>query len=183
MNDDKASQNLANTLGQLRDLRGWTQSQLAEHSGVPRPTIATLESGSANPTMGVLVRIARALGVTIDELVSPPIADVRMFRSADLAEQIRGTVRVRELVPDALPGITVERLAFPPGSRMSGVPHKPGTREYLTCERGQVRLTAAGETFELGPGDVVVFRGDQRHGYLNPGADEAVAYSVVVPVR
>ena len=56
MNDDKASQNLANTLGQLRDLRGWTQSQLAEHSGVPRPTIATLESGTSSPP-GVRTRI------------------------------------------------------------------------------------------------------------------------------
>lgn len=28
-------------------------------------------------------------------------------------------------------------------------------------------------------GDVVVFRGDQRHGYHNPGRDEAIAYSVI----
>ena len=33
-------------------------------------------------------------------------------------------------------------------------------------------------------GDLVVFRGDQRHGYYNPGRDEAVAYSVIafVPI-
>jgi quercetin dioxygenase-like cupin family protein len=62
---------------------------------------------------------------------------------------------------------------------MAGVPHTAGTREYLTCERGRVELAAGGATFVLEPGDVVVFRGDQKHGYRNPGAVEAIAYSVV----
>jgi quercetin dioxygenase-like cupin family protein len=63
---------------------------------------------------------------------------------------------------------------------MTGVPHMPGTREYLTCESGQIRLAVAGEQWTLESGDVVVFRGDQRHSYSNPGAREAVGYSVVL---
>jgi quercetin dioxygenase-like cupin family protein len=63
---------------------------------------------------------------------------------------------------------------------MIGVPHTPGTREYLTCESGTLVLTAAGESWSLKPGDVVSFRGDQRHGYANPGSRVAVGYSVVV---
>ncbi len=70
-------------------------------------------------------------------------------------------------------------MALPPGARMAGVPHTPGTREYLTCERGSVELVVAGERYRLGEGDVVVFRGDQRHGYHNPGHTSAVAYSVI----
>ena len=183
MSYDAASRNLARTLGQLREIRGWTQAQLAEASGVPRPTIANLESGSANPTLSVLTRIAGALGVTLDELVSPPLASIRHYPAATLSERMTGLVTVRELLPDPIPGVVVERMSFRPGAKMAGVPHKPGTREYLTCERGTVQLTASGETFVLAPGDVLVFRGDQRHGYLNPGDDEAVAYSVVMPAR
>ena len=70
-------------------------------------------------------------------------------------------------------------MELPPGSSMAGVPHTAGTREYLTCERGRIELSAGGETFALEPGDVVLFRGDQRHGYRNPGPGAAVAYSVV----
>jgi quercetin dioxygenase-like cupin family protein len=62
---------------------------------------------------------------------------------------------------------------------MTGIPHTPGTREYLTCESGQVELTESGRSWTLSPGDVVVFRGDQKHGYRNPGRARAVAYSVV----
>jgi hypothetical protein len=41
----------------------------------------------------------------------------------------------------------------------------------------------AGEQWRLRPGDVVTFRGDQRHSYTNPGARVAVGYSVVVLAR
>jgi quercetin dioxygenase-like cupin family protein len=59
------------------------------------------------------------------------------------------------------------------------VPHTPGTREYLTCERGTVELAVGGERYRLGEGDVVSFRGDQRHGYHNPGSSTAIAYSAI----
>ena len=58
----------------------------------------------------------------------------------------------------------------------------PGTREYLACEAGTIVLAAAGERWTLRAGDVVVFRGDQRHSYANPGAAIAVGYSVVLLV-
>ena len=77
----------------------------------------------------------------------------------------------------------IDRFELPPKSNMVGVPHTPGTREYLTCETGRVELVAAGEKWELGPGDVIAFRGDQRHSYANPGDKKAVAYSVVVLAR
>lgn len=178
---DEAADNLARSLVQLRELRGWTQQRLAELAGVPRPTVANLESGSANPTLAVLVRIGTALQVTLDELVSPPRATARLYRRDELPVGNRGAVEVRQLLPDAIPGVTVERLSIPAGKRLVGVPHKPGTREYLTCESGVVRLTASGESFDLDPGDVVVFRGDQRHSYHNAGDAPSVAYSVVLP--
>ncbi len=71
-------------------------------------------------------------------------------------------------------------MELPRGASMTGTPHKPGTREYLTCERGSVQLTASGELYVLEPGDVVVFRGDQKHGYACLGEQDAVAYSVVI---
>ena len=66
------------------------------------------------------------------------------------------------------------------GARMTGVPHTAGTREYLACESGEIVLVASGERFVLQPGDVVVFRGDQRHSYENQGAKTAVGYSAVL---
>ena len=55
---DDISSNLSNNLRQLREMRGLSQQQLARQAGIPRPTWASLESGSANPTLSVLVKVA-----------------------------------------------------------------------------------------------------------------------------
>lgn len=177
----EAATHLAATVRQLRALRGLTQQQLADLAGIPRATLATLESGSANPTLGVLVRLGAALQVTLEELVSPPRATAARYAAGELPSRRSGGALVRQLLPDSIPGVVVERLELAPGARMTGTPHKPGTREYLACERGPVQLVASGEVFDLDDGDVVVFRGDQRHAYLNRGDRTSVAYSVVLP--
>jgi transcriptional regulator with XRE-family HTH domain len=178
--DSDASANLARNLRRLRDARGLSQQRLSDLSGVPRATWANLESGGANPTLSVLTRVAETLGVSIEELIGPPRSACRKYSPGELPTKTRTGVTVRQLLPDALPGLQLERMALPPGRVMVGVPHTPGTREYLTCEAGQVELVVGGDTWTLTPGDVLVFRGDQRHSYRNPGDSEAIAYSAVV---
>jgi transcriptional regulator with XRE-family HTH domain len=178
MNQDAAT-NLANNLRQLREARGASQQQMAKVAGVPRPTWAHLESGAANPTLGVLIRVANALGISVEELIAPPRSSSKFYPAAALPVRRRGAVTVRKLLPDTIVGLELERLELPPGAQMTGVPHTPGTREYLTCERGEIELTESGKAWRLGPGDVVVFRGDQKHGYRNRGQAPGVAYSVI----
>lgn len=173
------STNLADNLRAIREARGLSQAQLAQLAGIPRPTWTHLESGAANPTLSVLIKVAAALQIRLEELLAPPREPGRLVKAADLATRQRGDVTVRKLLPESLAGLDLERLDLPAGARMGGVPHGPGTREYLTCERGTVELSVAGATYKLDAGDVVVFRGDQRHGYRNPGSTAAVAYSVI----
>ncbi|MCC6872793.1 MAG: helix-turn-helix domain-containing protein [Sandaracinaceae bacterium] len=173
---------LADNVRQLRQLRGKTQQQMAKLAGVPRATWANLESGSANPTLSVLHRAATALGVSLEELLAPPRASARHYPRSSIQVRQRGTVQVHQLRPDPVPGVAIERMELPPGARMAGTPHTPGTREYLTCERGRIVLIASGDRFTLEPGDVVAFRGDQRHSYHNEDSARAVGYSVVLLV-
>lgn len=170
---------LADNIKAVREARGLSQQQIAKIAGIPRATWTHLESGAANPTLAVLVKVANALQVRLDELLASPRQPARHHHAADLPVRERGAVRVRKLLPEPLPGLDLERMELPPGARMAGIPHTPGTREYLTCERGTVELAVAGERYMLAEGDVVTFRGDQRHGYHNPGKTPAVAYSVI----
>lgn len=177
--DDRVAANLGANIRQLREARGLTQQQMAKLSGVPRPTWANLESGAANPTLAVLIKVAQALQVRVEELIGPPKAAAKLYSADSLPVRRRGDVVVRKLLPEPIPGLEIERMEFPPGSQMSGVPHTPGTREYLTCESGEIELSAAGTSWRLAPGELVVFRGDQKHGYRNPSRSRTVAYSVV----
>lgn len=180
--DDVASR-LGKNVRTLREARGMTQAQMAKLAELPRATWANLESGAANPTLAVLDRVATAFQVTIEELVAAPRSDAKRYPRAEIPEKLRGAARIRKLLPDPIPGMEIDRLELPPRAKMAGVPHTPGTREYLTCESGEILLVASGEQYRLAPGDVVAFRGDQRHSYTNPGTRTAIAYSVVVITR
>jgi transcriptional regulator with XRE-family HTH domain len=179
MSDDVADR-LAANVKKLRQARSATQNQMAKLAALPRATWANLESGTANPTLSVLRKVALALQVSLEELVAPPRATAKHYAKAVLPTRSRGPVEIRKLLPDPVPGMEMERLELPPRTKMNGVPHTPGTREYLTCEKGRILLVASAVEYELAPGDVVVFRGDQRHSYANRDAVPAVGYSVVL---
>ena len=179
MSDDLAER-LARNVRALRQSRGFTQQQMAKLAGLPRATWSNVESGTGNPTLTVLHAVCTAFQVSLEEIVAEARANARLYPRGSLPERIRGEVRVRSLLPDKIPGMQIERLELPVGTRMVGVPHTPGTREYLTCESGELELVASGESFRVAEGDVLVFRGDQRHSYVNLGRKVAVGYSVVL---
>src|SRR5580700_8304577 len=97
------AQHLATNVKQLRLARSFTQEQLARISGVPRATWANLESGAANPTVSVLLKVAAALQVSVEELLAPPRATARLFQAKELPVRLRGEVELRQLLPDPVP--------------------------------------------------------------------------------
>jgi transcriptional regulator with XRE-family HTH domain len=179
---ERVSAHLARNLTSLRHARGLTQDALAKGAGVPRSTIANLESGGGNPSLAVLVKVAGKLGVPIDELLASPRAKVRKWTAADLPWRGRGRgVQLRELVPEPVPEEMLEMMDFAPAATMAGTPHLPGTREYFSCLDGAVTIFVAGERYDLAAGDVLAFPGNVPHSYRNPNAAAgAKGISVVI---
>ena len=177
-----AAAHLARNLAGLRHARGLTQDALARGAAVPRSTIANLESGAGNPSLVILVKVAQALAVPIDELLASPRAKVRRWPAADVAFRVKGRgVTIRDLVPEPVPDEMMELMDFEPAAVMGGTPHLPGTREFFSCLAGRVNLMVAGERYELGEGDVLAFPGNLPHSYQNlDGVAPARGISVVV---
>jgi transcriptional regulator with XRE-family HTH domain len=66
-------------LKQLRQRRDITLNDLAELTGISTSTLSRLEAGLRRPTLEQLLPLARAYGVTLDELVdAPPTGDPRI---------------------------------------------------------------------------------------------------------
>ena len=59
---------VALSLNEIRNKRGLTQEDLAELVGVRRSTISAIECGDRRPSMSVLMSLAGALGMTLDDL-------------------------------------------------------------------------------------------------------------------
>src|SRR5258706_12254863 len=137
---DQVAAHLARNLAALRHVRGQTQDALAKAAGVPRSTIANLESGEGNPSLAVLVKVASALGVPIDELLGSPRARVRKWAAADIAAQHPGgRATLRPLVPEPAPSDLLLTRDSPPAPNMPGRPHLPASRDYVTsCDGSMV---------------------------------------------
>jgi transcriptional regulator with XRE-family HTH domain len=179
---ENAAGNLARNIAALRHGRSLTQAAVAKAAGVPRSTIANLESGEGNPSLVVLTKVARALGSPIDELLASPRAKVRRWEASEIEVRQKGRgVAIRPLVPEPVPEEMMDLMDFPPGATLRGTPHLPGTREYFTCLQGRVRIIVAGDRHDLSPGDVLAFPGSLAHAYQNPDdATPARGVSIVV---
>lgn len=56
---------LGGTIREARKRRGWSQIELAENSGVSRPTIARVEANNDVNT-GTIAKLAHALGLRLE---------------------------------------------------------------------------------------------------------------------
>jgi ribosome-binding protein aMBF1 (putative translation factor) len=65
---------LGRTVRQLREKRGWSQSDLAKAAGMTQSAVARFEAGGTVPTLPVLQRIARAMDAELTVQVTPRAA-------------------------------------------------------------------------------------------------------------
>jgi putative transcriptional regulator len=64
---------VTNAIRALRFARGeMTQAELADRVGVTRQTVIAIEQGRYSPSLEMAFRIARALGVPLDEVFQYP---------------------------------------------------------------------------------------------------------------
>jgi len=56
---------LGRSVRELRERRGWSQTQLAQTSGMTQSAVARFEAGGTVPTLAVLERLAAALDVSL----------------------------------------------------------------------------------------------------------------------
>lgn len=177
--------NLSTNIVSLREKRNLSQLALAGLAKVPRSTVAHIESGAGNPSLSNLSRVAAALQVSVEELLAKPRAQCLLVKAGDVrvVRKNQGVATIYKLLPDPLPGMEIDRMEIERGGRFGGVPHTAGTKEYMTCVRGEVTVVVAGEKYRVEAGDVLAFPGDEPHSYHNTGPSKAVCLSVVALVH
>ena len=53
----------------LREERGWSQEEFADRAGLHRTYVCAVERGGRNPTLSVLERLSKALGISITAML------------------------------------------------------------------------------------------------------------------
>jgi len=180
---DPVGAHLCKRLKQLRAERGWSLDALASASGVSRSMLSQIERAKANPTLAVAFRIAGAFGMSLGELVESPDAtsSVSVIRVNDRAYHYRSDrdCEIRTLSPLNLEkDVEFYEVRLKPGGSLRSAPHYQGTREFLTVQKGRVRIESANDSDELDVGDSASYRADVPHAIVNLGKSDAVVFLV-----
>ena len=180
---DLVAGHLRKRVKQLRAERAWSLDALARASGVSRSMLSQIERGQANPTVGVTFRIARALGISLAELLEAPGTATSMtaIRAQDRAFHYRSDrdCTIRTLSPLNLEkDVEFYEVELAEGGELRSAAHFRGTREFLTVQKGRVRVESGADAEELGKGDSVSYRADLPHAVVNIGNGPAVLFLV-----
>jgi transcriptional regulator with XRE-family HTH domain len=178
------SRHLAHNLVALRKKKSLSQQRLSSLADIPRSTVTHMEAGEGKPSLRNLCKLAAALNVGVEELLSRPCGDCVLLQpgAVPALASSAGEVIVHKLMPDKVRGIEIDRVEIKAHSSTDGQAHLQGSKEYLMALDGQLTVSVGGEDFCVNKGGVLAFPGDQNHAYRNEGEELAVVLRVVIPI-
>ncbi len=157
---------------ELRQRDHLTIAEVATQAGISRGMLSKIETAQASASLDTLARIADALGVSMAHLFrhyNTPKGGAQLVKAGEGMEVVRrGTKR----------GHTYHLLAYDQGPRKTFEPflvtmddasevfptfEHPGT-EFIHILEGRIEYRHGQQTYALGPGDSLTFRGDVPHG-------------------
>jgi transcriptional regulator with XRE-family HTH domain len=155
----------------LRDQRTITLAQLSEQTGISLSTLSRLESGQRKPTLELLLPLARAYGVQLDELVgAPPTGDPRVYARPftrhgqtfiPLTRHVGGGLHAyKQILPASKPG--KGQQARPEQATHEGY-------DWLYVLSGKLWLALGEHDLVLTPGEAAEFDTRTPHGFANAG--------------
>jgi transcriptional regulator with XRE-family HTH domain len=169
---DSALAGVGPRLRSLRRQRDITLADLSSQTGISVSTLSRLESGARRPTLELLLPLARAYRVTLDELVdAPPTGDPRVH-----LRPIRRHGMTMLPLTRRSGGIHAYKLVIPARSRH----RRPELQahegyEWVYVLDGQLRLLLAEHDVVLSPGEAAEFDTRTPH-WFGPAGDEGVEF-------
>jgi transcriptional regulator with XRE-family HTH domain len=162
----------------LRRRRRTTLSELSQATGISVSTLSRLESGQRRPTLELLLPLARAHQVSLDELVdAPPTGDPRI--------QLRPVQRWGStIIPltRRAGGLQAFKQVMPPAwPHPEPAPRTHEGYEWLYVLAGRLRLVLAEHDVILTAGEVAEFDTRVPHWFGNPGPEPVELLSLFGP--
>ncbi len=165
-------ENIAVNLKHLRASKGMSLDQVAEQTGVSKSMLAQLEKGMANPSIGVLEKLASGLRVPFLQLLDPPKEPVLFVNPNQIipTKEVEGQYRVITCFPfEDNKQTEIYRIEVEPGGEYVSGGHGESTREYLVVTEGTMEIVGASHEQIVTEGMMYRFETDEVHKYRNVG--------------
>lgn len=155
---------------EIRLARGMTLQSVSDVSGLSPSMLSLVERGRASPSIGSLVVIASALGVTMSDLVAnDPMPEERLVvRSTDAkaVETAQHVIR-RVMREDKSRGLSVAVNEYAPGTGNADQPVTHDGFEYGFILEGQLTVSVEGTSYVLDAGDLISYSSRRPHRIWN----------------
>ena len=152
----------------LRRERELTLVDISAVAGISVSTLSRLESGARRPTLELLLPLAHAYRVTLDELVdAPPTGDPRIH-----LRPIRRNGMTMLALTRRAGGIQAYKIVIPGVSRRKRPdPQTHEGYEWLYVLNGRLRLVLGDQDLVLAPGEAAEFDTRVPHWFGAPGPE------------
>jgi len=163
-------------LRRLRGQRGITLTALADATGISKSTLSRLENGQRKATLELLLQLASAYHVPLDDLVgAPEVGDPRIRLKAY-------TKSGRTVIPLTrhAGGVQAWKIIIPPSNTKPVLKTHEGY-EWLYVLSGQMRLILGDRDWVVSAGEVVDFDTRVPHWFGSAGAQPAEILSMFGP--
>lgn len=162
----------------LRQQRGATLAQLSRSTGISVSTLSRLESGQRRPTLELLLQLARAHQVPLDELVdAPATGDPRLRPRRFRRDGVTFFPLTRR--PGGLQAFKIVFPAHWPKGALEPQVHEG--YEWLYVLSGRMRLLLGEHDVMLTVGEVAEFDTHAPHCFSNPAPEPAEVLSLFGP--
>jgi transcriptional regulator with XRE-family HTH domain len=158
-------------LRELRRKRDTTLADLSAETGISVSTLSRLEAGQRRPTLELLLPLARAHGVQIDDLVGSPVTgDPRVH----LRPVERNGMTQIPLTRHA-GGVQAYKLIMPPILHLTAADQKTHEGwEWLYVLDGRLRLLLGDRDITMSPGEAAEFDTRAPHAFGSADPDRPV---------
>jgi transcriptional regulator with XRE-family HTH domain len=161
-------------LKRLRSLRATSLAELSERTGISKSTLSRLETGQRRPSLELLLPLAEAYGVPLDELVgAPEVGDPRVHLKP---HQVNG----RTVIPLTRQpgGVQVWKIVIPTSKNRVEMKTHEGY-EWMYVISGKLRIVIGEHDLVLGAGEVAEFDTRVPHWFGSNGEVPVEVLSVL----
>lgn len=176
---DYLSNNIAMNLNRIRKAKNMSFDVVSEQTGVSKSMLAQIERGEANPTIGILGRIASGLRIKFEELIQAPKVEnyIMSIKNMVPTKEIPGQYKVYTCFPyEDNRMFEIYRIEIEPSGTYYSGAHGEHTKEYVVVSKGQVDIQIENENFAVTTDDIFKFESDKAHNYSNKGKDQTILY-------
>jgi len=170
-------------LKKVRIEKNMTLDNVAEMTGVSKPTLHNIETGKTSPSIDNLWKISSGLGIPINYFFSKAGIDFELVKQSDLhpiaTENIGVTIQAtfNTSVND---NFEIFKISLSGQAERYSEPHVDNTIEMLIVARGALTIVVNDESHTIRAGELAKFDAQVGHRYINQEPDDCEFYCIML---